>query len=158
VSILPHNAKALLELFCLQPIVFCKRQNSSSSSIASWGKIEYMILHWRIGLMLFKIFAIRTVSDSILSNQNWTRTEKFHSLLICATHTIGLNQGEVSRTLVRSDRRKNGLGCVGCYLPKLNQFFVCAPRLIKQTLWCDLDNNIWVLTNATPKFEENRTM
>ena len=35
VSILPHEAKALLELFCLQPIVFDYRHNSSSSSLAS---------------------------------------------------------------------------------------------------------------------------
>jgi len=31
VAILPHEAKALLQLFCLQPIVFGLRQNSSSS-------------------------------------------------------------------------------------------------------------------------------
>jgi len=31
VSILPHEAKALLELFYLQPIVFGQRQNKSSS-------------------------------------------------------------------------------------------------------------------------------
>jgi len=35
VSILPHEAKALQELFCLQPIVFGWRQNSSSSYFAS---------------------------------------------------------------------------------------------------------------------------
>jgi len=35
VSILPHEAKALLEVFCLQPIVIGERQNSSSSSFAS---------------------------------------------------------------------------------------------------------------------------
>jgi len=40
VSILPHEAKALQELFCLQPIVFDWRQNSSSSYLASWGKIK----------------------------------------------------------------------------------------------------------------------
>jgi len=41
VSIFPHHeAKALLELFCLQPIVFGWRQNSSSSSFASWDKIK----------------------------------------------------------------------------------------------------------------------
>jgi len=38
-SILSHEAKTLLELFCLQPIVFGQRQNSSSSSFVSWGKI-----------------------------------------------------------------------------------------------------------------------
>jgi len=35
VSILPREAKALLEVFWLQPIVFGLRQNSSSSSFAS---------------------------------------------------------------------------------------------------------------------------
>jgi len=35
-----------------------------------------------IGLMIFKNFACRTGSDSILSDQDWTRTEKFHSPLI----------------------------------------------------------------------------
>jgi len=32
--------------------------------------------------MVFKKFADRTGSDSILSDQDWTRTEKFHSPLI----------------------------------------------------------------------------
>jgi len=35
VSILPHEAKALKELFCLQPIAFGWRQNISSSYFAS---------------------------------------------------------------------------------------------------------------------------
>ena len=34
-----------------------------------------------IGLIIFKNLEIRTGSDSILSDQDWTRTEKFHSLL-----------------------------------------------------------------------------
>jgi len=38
VFILPHEAKALLELFCLQPIVFGWRQNSSRNSFGSWHK------------------------------------------------------------------------------------------------------------------------
>ena len=33
--------------------------------------------------MIFKNFADRTGSDSVLSDQDWTRTEKFHSPLIC---------------------------------------------------------------------------
>jgi len=33
--ILPHESKALLELFCLQPIAFGYRQNSSSGACAS---------------------------------------------------------------------------------------------------------------------------
>jgi len=40
-SILPHEAKALLELFCLQPIVFGWRQNSSSSSF-EWFEWFYI--------------------------------------------------------------------------------------------------------------------
>jgi len=55
------RGKTLLWLFFLQPIVFGWRQNSSSSSFASWGKIK---LHdftlagqdW-IGLIVFKNFA-----------------------------------------------------------------------------------------------------
>jgi len=35
-----------------------------------------------IRLMIFKNFADRTGSDTILSNQDWTRTEIFHSPLI----------------------------------------------------------------------------
>ena len=34
-SILPHEAKVLLQLFCFQPITFAKRQNSSSGAFAS---------------------------------------------------------------------------------------------------------------------------
>jgi len=60
VPILPHEGKALLELFCLQPIVFVWRQNSSSRYFASRSKIK---IHdftladqdW-IGLMIFKNF------------------------------------------------------------------------------------------------------
>ena len=61
VAILPHEAKALLKLFCLQSSRNYLRQNSSSSSFASWSKIK---IHdftladqdW-IGLMIFKNFA-----------------------------------------------------------------------------------------------------
>jgi len=35
-----------------------------------------------IGLMIFKNLQIRTGSDSILSDQDWTWTENFHSPLI----------------------------------------------------------------------------
>jgi len=82
-TILPHEAKALLEVFCLQQIVIGELQNSSSSSLASWGKIK---IHdftladqdW-IGLMDdFQKFCGSGL-DSILSDQDWTRTEKFHS-------------------------------------------------------------------------------
>jgi len=39
-SILPHEAKALLQLVCLQPIIFGWRHNSFSGAFASWGKIK----------------------------------------------------------------------------------------------------------------------
>ena len=94
-SILAHKAKALLELFCLQPIAFGWRQNSSSCAFASWGKMQHMLLHGRIRFgadwWFSNILRIRTGSDSILSDQDWTRTEKFHSPLIsgisCLTST-----------------------------------------------------------------------
>jgi len=61
VSILTHEAKPLLELFCLQTIVFGWRQNSSSSSFASWDKIKIPDFTWAdqdwIGLMIFKNLA-----------------------------------------------------------------------------------------------------
>ena len=45
-----------------------------------------MVLHWRIRTgsdwWFSKILRIRTGSDSILSDQDWTHTEKFHSPLI----------------------------------------------------------------------------
>ena len=60
-SILPHKAKALLQLFCLQPIIFGWRQNSFSGAFASWGKIKIHYFRWAdqdwIGLMIFKNFA-----------------------------------------------------------------------------------------------------
>jgi len=48
----------------------------------------------RIGLMISKNFGDRTGSDSILSNQDWTRTEKFLSPLISSRdeHGPGLDQ------------------------------------------------------------------
>jgi len=60
-SILPHEAKALLELFCLQPIIFSWRQNNSSSYFALWEKIKIphftlAVQDW-IGLMIFKNLA-----------------------------------------------------------------------------------------------------
>jgi len=57
-SILPHEKKALLEVFCLQPIVISERQNSLSSSFASRGKIKIhdftLVDQGWIGLMIFK--------------------------------------------------------------------------------------------------------
>jgi len=53
--------KSLLEVFCLHPIVFGERQNSSSSFFASWGKIKIhdftLADQYWIGLMIFKSFA-----------------------------------------------------------------------------------------------------
>ena len=70
VSTLPHETKALLELFCLQPIIFGERKNSSSSYLLHEANKDW------IGLVIFKNLRIRTGSDSILSDQDWTRTEK----------------------------------------------------------------------------------
>jgi len=64
-SILLHEAKALLQLFCLQPIIFGWMQNSFSGAFALWGKIKIQYFTWAqqdwIGLMIFKNFA----------DQNW---------------------------------------------------------------------------------------
>ena len=86
VSILPHAAKALLEVFCFQPIVIDERQNSLRSSFVSRGKIK---IHdftladqvW-IGLMIFKYFADQDWVGFNFIGQGWTWTEKFHSLFI----------------------------------------------------------------------------
>ena len=55
---------------------------------ASWHKIRYMVLYGRIRTGLdwwfSKILRIRTGSDSTFGDQDWTQTEKFHSLLISA--------------------------------------------------------------------------
>jgi len=41
-----------------------------------------------IGLMIFKNLRIRAGSDSISSDQDWTRTEKLQSPLVSARHAI----------------------------------------------------------------------
>ena len=85
VSILPHEAKALLELFCLQLIELGLRQNSSCSSFASWGKIKIYFYTGGSGLDWtddFKKFCGQDWIGFKLSDQDWNRTEKFHSLLI----------------------------------------------------------------------------
>jgi len=46
ISILPHEAKALLQQFCLQPIIFGWRQNSFSGAFASWGIIKIHYFAW----------------------------------------------------------------------------------------------------------------
>jgi len=76
-SILPHEAKALLQLFCLQPIIFGWRQNSFRVAFASWGKIKIHYSTWAdqdwIGLMIFNNFA----------DQDWTQTEISQSAHLC---------------------------------------------------------------------------
>jgi len=47
IFILPHEAKAPLELFCLQPNMIGWRQNSCSSAFASWGKISIAFWHFQ---------------------------------------------------------------------------------------------------------------
>ena len=47
IFILPHEAKELLELFCLSPITIGWRQNTSSIVFASWGKIDTTFRHFR---------------------------------------------------------------------------------------------------------------
>jgi len=73
---------------------------ASRGCFALWGKIKYMILCWRIRTgsdwWFSKILGIRTGSDSTFADQDWTRTEKFHSLLISAlnrnlTYTLNAN-------------------------------------------------------------------
>ena len=85
-SILPHVAKALLQLFCLHPIIFGWKQNCVSGAFASLGKIKNHDLHGQIrngsGWWFSKILLTRSGSDSILSDQDWTGTEKFHTRLI----------------------------------------------------------------------------
>ena len=50
---------------------------------ASWGKIKYMVLYGQIrtgsNWWFSKILRIRTGSDSNFADQDWTRTENFHS-------------------------------------------------------------------------------
>jgi len=47
IFILPHEAKASLELFCLQPNMTGWRQNSCSMAFASWGKIDIAFWHFQ---------------------------------------------------------------------------------------------------------------
>jgi len=49
-SILPHDAKTLLELFCLQLIIFGYRQNSSSSALLYEAKQNTWFCMGRSGL------------------------------------------------------------------------------------------------------------
>ena len=47
IYILPHEAKAPLELFCLLANVIGWKQNNCSSTFASWGKIDIAIWHFQ---------------------------------------------------------------------------------------------------------------
>jgi len=49
-----------------------------------------------------KILLIRTGSDSILSDQDWTRTEKFHSPLISGAHGV---KSQISQIMISLDNR-----------------------------------------------------
>jgi len=80
-----------------------------------------------IGLMIFTNSADRTGLDSILSDQDWIRTEKFHGLLIsgcqvhdqnfhflqtfagnnCTQRQIEKSQQELKRTHLENRRYKN---------------------------------------------------
>ena len=87
-------------LFCLMRQKHCWNYFAFNQSYLAEGKIapvvilpyetkwKYLLLHWRIRTgwdwWFSKILRIRTGSDSILSDQDWTRTEKFHSPLISA--------------------------------------------------------------------------
>ena len=68
VSILPHEAKAQLEPFCLYSILFDKRQNSfchmGQIKIRDFTSVDQ---EW-IGLMVSKNLRIRTGSDSTFSD------------------------------------------------------------------------------------------
>ena len=47
IFIFPHEAKKILELFYLSPIMIGWRQNTSSSAFASWGKIDTAFWHFQ---------------------------------------------------------------------------------------------------------------
>jgi len=74
VSISPHEAKALLELFCLQANVFGWKQNRSSSAFASWGLIKMHDLQGRIRTGSVWGFSVRV--------QSWSNKIEFDPVLI----------------------------------------------------------------------------
>jgi len=88
VPILSHEAKALLKLFCLQPIMFGLRQNSYIRYFASGGKIDtaykYMVLHWRMRTgsdwWFSELLQNRTGSTSRFSDQDsdWKFSQSTH--------------------------------------------------------------------------------
>jgi len=110
VSILPHEANALLELFCLQRIVFGQRQNSSSSSFASWGKIKFhdfaLVEQGWIGLTIFKNFADQdwTGFNFIGSglNSDWKVSQSAHLCYLVA-ETSSFSSVFIARGYLRSN-------------------------------------------------------
>jgi len=56
---------------------------------------------------------VRTGSDSILLNQDWTQTEKFHSPLISAQRWARIRTGsDWIRTEANFDRIRTGSDCI----------------------------------------------
>jgi len=88
VSILPHEAKHCWNYFAFNQSYLAKGEIAPVVLLLHETKSKYMILHWRIRTgsdwLFSKILRIRTGSDSISSDQDWTRTEKFLSPLISA--------------------------------------------------------------------------
>ena len=76
-----------------------------------------------IGLMIFKNFAITTGLDSISSNQNWTRTEKFHSPLISGDLVLNSRSFSVANPGVF-------LRLWACFSVKLRLFLVICGLLV----------------------------
>ena len=112
VSILPHEAKALMELFCLQLIVFGLRQNSFSSSFASWGKIKRgkikhdftLVDQDCFGPMIFKNFADQHwIGFNIIGSgldSDWKISQSAH---LCNTEHIRDDHHPVCRLDIRQD-------------------------------------------------------
>ena len=106
-SFLPHEAKGLLELFCLQTIICAWRQNSSNSAFASWGKIKTHGFTWAdqdwIG---FNLFGSGLDSD-------WKISQSAH--LCCTTGRragkAALQDGPVVCTSRRAGGLHSKLGC-----------------------------------------------
>ena len=86
-SILSHEVVSILPHEAILPM----RQNKIYGF--AWADQDW------IGLMIFKNLRIRSGSDSTSADQDWTRTEKFHSPLIFAhyhlvsSHKTYQNQG-----------------------------------------------------------------
>ena len=97
------------------------RQNSSSSSFASWRKIkihDFTLANqdW-IGLMIFKNLRIRPGSDSISLVQDWTRTEKFYSPLISVVQELNKFWWDLISAIVFVGVKQNGIKLRRIFLP-----------------------------------------